>query len=178
MNILLHCCCGPCATSCVGTLVGQRYEPTLFYANDNLDSEAEWTRRLHALQTFATHVGLEVVASPYHPETWREATASLENEPEGGRRCRACFRHNLGIAAEYAKHHGFREWTTTLSVSPHKSSPLLFEVGKEISEPLGIRFMEFDFKKNDGFRQSVEQAKQYGLYRQDYCGCVFSKVSR
>ena len=174
MNILLQCCCGPCATSCVEWLTANRYVPTLFYANDNIDSEEEWTRRLQTLHSFASQIGVGVVVSPYRPGEWRTAIATLENEPEGGKRCSVCFAHNFGLAVAYAKSNGFQEWTTTLSVSPHKSSATLFEVGNAVSAPHGIRFMSFDFAKNDGFKRSVELAKRYQLYRQRYCGCAFS----
>lgn len=173
-KLLLHACCGPCSTSCVERLRALDIEPVLYFANDNLASREEYDRRLDALQTFAKAAGVEVRAKPYDHDAWRAAVRGLEGEPEGGRRCDACFRHNLAAAAETAAHDGFEGFSSTLSVSPHKSSPRLFAAGHAVERP-GCPFVEHDFKKRAGFLRSVQLAAEYGLYRQTFCGCEFSR---
>lgn len=174
-DILLHACCGPCSTHCVRELRAAGYEPVVCYSNSNMDSAEEFDRRLEALRSFAAQEDLRVIVDPYDPDSWNRAVRGLEAEPEGGRRCDACFRHNLGRAARIAKEHGLSEITSSLTVSPHKNSPRVFAAGREAASAQGIRFAEFDFKKKDGFLDSVRLAKAYGLYRQSYCGCRYSK---
>jgi len=175
-NVLLHSCCGPCASSCVERLLAEGWTPTLFYANDNLDSPAEWERRLDALRTISERMNVPYAISPYSPAPWKLAVAEFVHDPEGGQRCAVCFRHNFKRTAEYALAHGFTHWTTTLSVSSHKNNAMLFEAGNDISkECAGLTFEPMNFKSNNGFQRSTELAKQYGLYRQNYCGCEYSK---
>ena len=196
-HLLLHACCGPCSTHCVHTVREQGYEPVLFFSNSNIDTEEEFERRLAALRDFARAVGVEVLVDPYDPGSWRRATAGLEAEPEGGARCDRCFLHNLSRAAAKAAELGFDAFTTTLTVSPHKNSPRVFAAGRKAASGLSSpsatnaapakgsaspqrgapHFVEIDFKKKDGFLDSVRLAKAYGLYRQNYCGCVFSKAA-
>ena len=179
-RILLHACCGPCSTHCVRELRASGVEPVLFYSNSNIDTEEEFAKRLAALRAFAAAEGVEVVADAYDPASWERAVAGLEAEPEGGARCDRCFRHNLGRAAAKAAELGFEAFSTTLTVSPHKSSPRVFAAGREAAaeSPGGPAFEARDFKKRDGFLDSVRLAKAYGLYRQDYCGCRFSRAAR
>lgn len=179
MRILLHACCGPCATHCVHALREAGWEPELFYANDNIDSEAEFEKRLEALRTFAGAEQVPLAVNPYHPATWERAIAGCEGAPEGGARCARCFRHNLGIAARYAAEHGFAHFTTSLTVSPHKRSDMVFAAGADAAQALGpslpVTFEPFNFKKKNGFLDSIRLAQAYGLYRQNYCGCRYSK---
>jgi hypothetical protein len=179
-RILLHACCGPCSTHCVRELRAAGVEPVLFYSNSNIDTEEEFGKRLAALRAFAAAEGVEVLADAYDPASWESAVAGLEGEPEGGARCDRCFRHNLARAAAKAAELGFEAFSTTLTVSPHKSSPRVFAAGREAAaaRPGGPAFEERDFKKRDGFLDSVRLAKAYGLYRQDYCGCRFSRAAR
>lgn len=179
-RLLLHACCGPCSTHCVRELRASGVEPVLFYSNSNIDTEEEFGRRLAALRAFAEAEGVEVLADGYDPASWERAVAGLEAEPEGGARCDRCFRHNLGRAAAKAAELGFEAFSTTLTVSPHKSSPRVFAAGREAAatRPGGPAFEERDFKKKGGFLDSVLLAKAYGLYRQDYCGCRFSRAAR
>ena len=179
-RILLHACCGPCSTHCVRELRESGVEPVLFYSNSNIDTEEEFAKRLAALRAFAAAEGVEVVADAYDPASWERAVAGLEAEPEGGARCDRCFRHNLGRAAAKAAELGFEAFSTTLTVSPHKSSPRVFAAGRAAAaeRPGGPAFEARDFKKRDGFLDSVRLAKAYGLYRQDYCGCRFSRAAR
>lgn len=174
--ILLHSCCGPCSTHCVRELRGRGFEPTLCFSNSNIDTREEYDRRLSTLREFATRVGARVLADPYDPESWNAAVRGLEGEKEGGARCAACFRHNLARAAEKAEKEGFRAFTTSLTVSPHKKSAMVFAAGREAAAGRAAAFEDFDFKKDDGFLDSVRLTEKYGLYRQNYCGCKYSKV--
>ena len=173
-DLLLHACCGPCSTACVERLREAGVEPVLFFANDNIDTAEEYGRRLDAIRAFAERNGVELVAAPYDHESWLRDVKGLEGEPEGGRRCDACFRHSLRAAAEYAERRGLGSFTTTLSVSPHKNSARLFAAGHDAERP-GCVFREEDFKKRGGFLRSVRLAAEFGLYRQSYCGCEFSR---
>ena len=118
---------------------------------------------------------VKVVEGKYDPENYLEAVKGLEGEPEGGARCAVCFRMRLQESARYAKETGFDGFTTTLTVSPHKNYRVISEIGREVAEEVGIEYYPFDFKKKDGFLHSIRLSKAYGLYRQDYCGCGFSK---
>ena len=181
MTTLLHTCCGPCASACVPALKEMGREVTMFFANSNIDTKEEFEKRLREAKKLAAVDGVKIVAIPYDHEEWlREVAAGYEHEPEKGARCARCFRYNLTKAAEYAKAHGFDEFTTSLTVSPHKVSRTIFEVASSIEQSNNpnnqtIRFLPCDFKKNEGFKLSTRRAKELGLYRQSYCGCEFSK---
>ena len=176
-DVLLHACCGPCASHCVPALRALGREPVLFFSNSNLDSREEYEKRLAAARTLAAAEGARLVADPYDPASWERAVAGFEGEPEGGARCDRCFRHNLGRAAAMAAEAGFAAFSTSLTVSPHKSSPRVFAAGRAAAAetPGAPPFLEVDFKKKDGFLDSVRRARALGLYRQSYCGCRFSK---
>jgi hypothetical protein len=179
-RLLLHACCGPCSTHCVEAVRRMGYEPTLFYANDNIAHETEHARRLESLESFARREGVPVVVPEYDHSAWLSAVSGLEGEPEGGSRCAACFRHSLRKTLAYASQAGYGEFTTTLSVSPHKRSAMLFEAGREVAKGVpgggaAPTFLECDFKKGGGFLRSIELARAYGLYRQEFCGCEFSR---
>lgn len=174
--ILLHACCGPCATHCVETLRAAGYAPTLFFSNSNIAPASEYRARLDAIRKFAALTNMPLVEDSYNPGSWQSLVRGLENEPERGRRCHACFRHNFTRAAQFAAENGFAEFTTTLTVSPHKDSATIFEIGKSVADEIGasLAFAPFNFKKNNGFLNSLRLADEYGLYRQTYCGCAFS----
>ena len=176
-RVLLHACCGPCASHCVPELRARGREPVVFFSNSNLDTREEYERRLAAARRLAEAEGARLVADPYDPASWERAVAGLEGEPEGGARCDRCFRHNLGRAAAMAAAAGVPAFTTSLTVSPHKSSPRVFAAGRAAAAetPGAPPFLEVDFKKRDGFLDSVRRARALGLYRQDYCGCRYSK---
>jgi len=176
--ILLHACCGPCSTHCVRTLREAGREPVILYADDNIDTREEWEKRLASLRAFAEAEGVRVIVAPYDPESWARDVAGYESEPEGGARCDRCFLHNLSRAAAAAAELGLPSFTTTLTVSPHKNSPRVFAAGRAAAEATSESFEEWNFKKKDGFLDSVRLAKAYGLYRQDYCGCAYSKAAR
>jgi predicted adenine nucleotide alpha hydrolase (AANH) superfamily ATPase len=172
MKILLHTCCAPCASHCVLALREAGHEVTLFYSNANIAPHDEWRRRLDALQTLVRHYACPlIVDTPSHVEWLRQVAAGFEQEPERGARCERCFRYSLARSYNAAIEKGFDAFTTSLTVSPHKPSALIFDVGKALSE---TRFLAMDFKKQNGFKHSLELSAQLGLYRQSYCGCEFS----
>lgn len=178
MTTLLHTCCGPCASACVPRLKELGREVTMFFANSNIDTQEEFNKRLAEAEKLAAVDGVKLVALPYNHEEWlREVASGYEHEPEQGARCARCFRYNLTKAAEYAAAHGFDEFTTSLTVSPHKVSRTIFEVSSSIEQSRNrtIRFLPVDFKKHEGFKLSTQRTKELGLYRQSYCGCEFSK---
>ncbi len=181
MKVLLHTCCGPCASACVPRLLAEGHDVTLFYANSNIDTEEEFNRRRAAAQALADHDGVPLVADAYDHAAWlREAAAGYESAPEKGARCARCFRFNLARTAAYAAEHGFDAFATSLTVSPHKVSPVIFAQGDAVcaeradASPAPV-FRHDDFKKKEGFKLSVRRAAELGLYRQAYCGCEFSK---
>lgn len=172
MNVLLHTCCAPCASHCALALREEGHEVTLFYSNANIAPQEEWQRRLDALQTLAHHYALPLlVDTPLHRDWLQNVAAGFEQEPERGTRCERCFRYSLTRSYEAAIEKGFDAFTTSLTVSPHKPSALIFNVGKTVSE---AHFLAIDFKKHNGFKHSLELSAQLGLYRQSYCGCEFS----
>lgn len=172
MKILLHTCCGPCASACVPRLKDEGHTVTLYYANSNIDTAEEFERRRAEAAKLAAADGVDLVTDAYDHMAWlREVAAGLEDAPEKGARCAKCFRFNLARAAAYAEAHGYDGLTTSLTVSPHKVSPVIFAQGDAVSPA----FLHYDFKKKEGFKLSVRRAAELGLYRQSYCGCEFSK---
>lgn len=142
----------------------------MLFANSNIDTAEEFDKRLGEARRLAAAEGVEIDAVPYDHDEWlREVAAGFETEPEKGDRCRRCFRYNLAKAAEYAKAHGFDAFATSLTVSPHKVSEMVFSAS---DDPM---FLKENFKKGDGFKRSLERSAQLGLYRQSYCGCEFSR---
>lgn len=142
----------------------------MLFANSNIDTAEEFDKRLGEARRLAAAEGVEIDAVPYDHDEWlRDVAAGFETEPEKGERCRRCFRYNLAKAAEYAKAHGFDAFATSLTVSPHKVSEMVFSAS---DDPM---FLKENFKKGDGFKRSLERSAQLGLYRQSYCGCEFSR---
>ena len=167
--LLLHCCCGPCSTSSIEMLRELGYEPVLFFGNSNIFPEEEALRRFDALKVVADHFSLRLIHQEYNHEAWRKEIAGHEQDAEKGERCAICFAYNLREAAQEALRQGIPYFTTTLTVSPHKSSPLIFTIGDTWDE-----FVAVDFKKKGGYQRSLELSRLLELYRQDYCGCEFS----
>lgn len=179
-DLLLHSCCGPCSTSVIERL-SPDYNITVFYYNPCITDVEEYEKRKENQIKFIKEYnrrsrgGISYLEGKYDPERYFEITEGYEREPEGGARCSLCFRMRLEMTAATAKKKGYSVFTTTLTVSPHKSYPVISEIGKEMARKFGIEFLDADFKKKAGFRRSVQLSKEYGLYRQDYCGCVYSK---
>lgn len=176
-KLLLHACCGPCASACVERVREDGLEPVLFFSNANIAPREEYLKRLESARRLAAAEGVELVedTGACHAEWLEKVAKGFENEPEGGLRCRRCFAFSLSRAAAYAAENGYATFSTSLTVSPHKRSATVFEAGMEAG---GDAFAPYDFKKRDGFRRSVEKAKALGLYRQDYCGCEFSRRAK
>lgn len=176
-QVLLHVCCAPCATAAVERLQ-QDHDVVLFWHNPNIADAEEHQQRLDEFVRYANRVGLDFVVGPHDIDEWRQAVRGLEEEPEGGRRCAICFRVRLATVARAAQAAGIPLFTTTLTISPHKSLAQVCEAGDEAASAHGSRFLPVDFKKKGGFERSAQLAEEHGLYRQDYCGCEFSKRER
>ncbi len=173
-KLLLHSCCGPCSTHVINVLK-EDYDITIVYYNPNIDTIEEFNHRLSEQKRFCENVGVKVIEVPYSPEEFLDVTKGLENEPEGGARCAVCFKLRLDKTASLAKELGFDAFATTLTVSPHKNSLVINSIGKTVEANKRIEFIDGNFKKQDGYKKSIELSKQYNLYRQNYCGCKFSK---
>jgi hypothetical protein len=173
-RLLLHCCCAPCGTHPYRAL-SESHDVSVHFDNPNIQPESEYRARLEEMRGLAGRWGFALVEAPYEPEAWRAAVRGLEDEPEGGARCAACIRFRLGRTAAEAKRLRMEAFAASLSVSPHKNAALINRIGREEGERAGVRFVETDFKKKEGFRISCELSREEGLYRQDYCGCEFSR---
>ena len=173
-RMLLHSCCGPCSTAVIEVLKND-YDLTIFYYNPNIDTDEEYKHRLAEQIRYCQQVGIKVVEEGYNPEEFYSKGQGLENEKEGGARCSVCFKLRLLRTARKAKEEGYDCFGTTLTVSPHKNAESINGIGKFIEFEEGIEFVEGNYKKKDGYKKSIELSKQYNLYRQNYCGCKFSK---
>ncbi len=172
-KLLLHICCAPCACGCLEKI--SEREVTLYFSNSNLASQAEFEKRLENVKIFAEKYHFPLIVDPYDHDAWLQAVSAIpdyEQAPERGSRCAACFAYNLSRTAGKAAELGMN-FTTTLTVSPHKNSKLIFSIG-------GVypHFEAIDFKKNDGFLKSMRLSKELNLYRQNFCGCEFSLRDR
>lgn len=176
-RLLLHLCCAPCSTHVVQVLREQFHLAGHFY-NPNIHPQEEYLRRAAEMERYAGSIGLALLVSRYDTQRWREAVRGLEDEPEGGRRCLACYRLRLEDTAAMARREGFTHFTTTLSISPHKRAGAINAIGQEVAPRHGLQFYAADFKKKDGFTRSLRLSREAGLYRQDYCGCEFSLRER
>ncbi len=174
MRLLLHICCAPCALYPIKKLIGSRFkEVTGFYYNPNIHPPSEYKRRRDALKDSEKKLGFKVVYPPYRMEEYFSKVASKENSPD---RCRLCWELRLLETANFAKANGFNTFTTTLLISPHQNHELLRKIGEDIACEKNIDFYYEDFRK--GFRESQEDAKSSDVYRQKYCGCLFSELER
>lgn len=180
-SLLMHSCCAPCSSYCL-TYLAQYFRITIFYYNPNISPETEYKKRvkeqIRLIQSLNVKYPISFVEGTYEPEKFYEMAKGLEEVKEGGIRCFACYEMRQREAAYYAKEHGFDYFTTTLSVSPHKNAQKLNEIGLWLQEEVGVAYLVSDFKKKGGYLQSIELSKKYDLYRQDYCGCEFSKRQR
>ena len=172
-SLLLHICCGPCATAAIEKLMAE-YTVTGYFGNSNIHPEEEYLRRCEAARTAAIRMGIPFIEGPYEPGRFFEAVHGFEQEPENGARCLLCYRFRLAEAATYAAGHGFDLFATTLTTGPQKKAAVINPIGVEAGTLAGISFLEKDWKKQDGFHRSCQLAREYGLYRQHYCGCRFS----
>ena len=177
-RLLLHSCCGPCSSYCLEYL-SEYFEVTVFYYNPNIYPSEEYDERIEEQKKIIRHTDakhpIHLIEGDYDTARYYAAVRGLEKEPEGGKRCVECFQLRLDEAAKLADEFGFDYFTTTLTISPHKDSHLLNAIGHRAAERYGARWLDTDFKKKNGYRRSVEITQELGIYRQDYCGCIFSK---
>lgn len=180
-RLLIHSCCGSCSTAVLERLV-KYFEIDILFFNPNLDSEEEFDKRVIEQKKVIAHMEdknhakIGIVAVSYNHDEFLNIANGLEKEREGGKRCMRCYYLRLKKAGEYAKAHGYDYFTTTLSISPHKNSQVLNKMGIALGERIGVSYLMSDFKKKNGFKRSVEISEELHLYRQDYCGCEFSKI--
>ncbi|MDD4796332.1 MAG: epoxyqueuosine reductase QueH [Eubacteriales bacterium] len=177
-SLLLHSCCAPCSSYVLEYLT-RYFRITLLYDNPNIAPRQEHDRRLAEQRTLLDALTLPypvaLLEGAYEPEAFDRLARGREEEPEGGARCAACYALRLQRTAKAAAEGGFDYFTTTLSISPHKDAAVLDNIGRRLADEYGVAYLPADFKKRGGYRRSVELSAQYGLYRQDYCGCEFSR---
>lgn len=180
-KLLLHACCAPCSSYVLEYLAGI-FDITLFFYNPNIYPESEYLKRYAELRRLVAAMGLfdsvSFAEASYSPERFFELAKGLESLSEGGERCLKCYALRLEEAAKAAKNGGFDYFTTTLSISPYKNVQWLCEIGEAMSKKYGVSYLYSDFKKRNGYKRSCELSEKYGLYRQDFCGCVYSKRDR
>ncbi len=181
-HLLLHACCAPCS-SYVLEYLAQYMQITVFFYNPNITRTEEYRKRVEEekrlIRELPAKYPVAFLEGSYEPEQFFEAVKGLEKEPEGGKRCEVCFKLRLEEAARIAAENGdFDFFTTSLTISPLKNADLLNEVGEAAGEKYGIPFLPSDFKKKNGYKRSIELSREYDLYRQDYCGCIFSERER
>ena len=178
-KLLLHACCAPCSCGVIPQL--SEYDITLLFYNPNLDSIDEYNRRLDAMYAMVEYFKskynyqLNLIAIPYNESEFLSAVVGLENEPEGGNRCPKCIAVRLDFTGKFASDNGYDLFASTLSISPHKDFELINNIGSNISQKYNIPYLPSNFKKNNGFLNSIKLSKEMGIYRQNYCGCKFAK---
>ena len=177
-NILLHSCCAPCSSYVIEYL-SDYFNITILYYNPNISPKEEYDKRkeeqIKLINTIPTKNKINILDCDYDNDLYEKTIKGLENEPERGKRCTKCFELRLEKTAKTAKDNNFDYFGTTLTVSPYKNSTLLNEIGSNLEKKYQIKYLYSDFKKNNGYKRSIELSKKYNLYRQDYCGCIYSK---
>ena len=180
-RLLLHSCCAPCS-SYVLEYLSRYFYITVLYYNPNIYPPSEYRLRVREQESLISRMDfvypVAFLEGSYRPETFYEAVRGLEGEPEGGKRCEKCYELRLLEAAREAKAGAYDYFTTTLTISPLKSADKLNEIGRRVGTEFGVAYLPSDFKKRDGYKRSTQLSKEYGLYRQDYCGCVYSVRER
>lgn len=180
-SLLIHSCCAPCS-SYVLEYLSDFFYITIFYYNPNIYPEEEYIRRVEEQQRLIKSMPLRYPVNfqqgDYNSKDYYNIVKGLEDEPEGGERCFKCYEMRLREAAILAKEGAYDYFTTTLSISPHKNAVKLNEIGNKLGEEYGLRYLPSDFKKKNGYKRSIELSNEYDLYRQDYCGCIYSKRAR
>ena len=173
-QVLLHICCGICSSWAIEKLKLDGFQVKSFFYNPNIQPEEEYFKRLKVAQKVAEFYQIELLTGEYSLAKWQEQVRGLENEPEGGKRCPICIRLRLEETWRKAQELGIAQFTTTLTISPHKDSELIKSIGQTLSPGC---FLEYNFKKEDGFKRSNNFSREHGLYRQNYCGCLYSRIS-
>ncbi len=176
-KLLLHCCCGPCTTASLERLI-EAFDVSLFYYNPNITLEDEYKKRLVTLEEFISkyNKSIKIIEGDYEPSKYLDMVKDYKLDKEGGQRCYLCYLMRLRKSAEYAFSNNFDYFTTTLSISPHKNSEWINKIGEELEKEIGIKYLYTDLKKKNGYKRSLELSKEFDLYRQDYCGCPYSKI--
>ncbi len=176
-SLLLHACCAPCSSHTL-LFLHEHFDITLYFCNPNISPESEFEFRLSELKRLVKELGLDinVIEEPYDSAPFFALAKGLEDQPERGERCRKCIEYRLRMAAAKAKELGSDYFTTTLTISPHKDCTFINECGGRIAEECGIPYLYSDFKKHDGYKHSIQLSKEYNLYRQNYCGCIYSRA--
>jgi len=170
-NVLTDVCCGPCAIP----LVDNPELKVVFYlTNSNVHPFSEYVKRLQAIRQVSKYYKNDLIIDSYNPKEWMDFVKGFELEKEGGKRCELCYRFRLEKTAMYAKDHGYKKFTTTLTTGPGKKAETINQIGKEIAAKYGLEFIELDLKRKGGFLKSISMSKKLGLYRQTYCGCIYS----
>ena len=180
-KLLLHSCCAPCSSRCIEFL-SEYFDITVLYYNPNISPEEEYEKRkqeqIKFINEFKTKNKLDFMDIEYNYDDFLNIARGMENEKEGGPRCFKCYNLRLEKTAQVAKENNYDYFGTTLTVSPYKNSQVLNQIGEELSKKYDIKYLYSDFKKNEGYKRSIELSKVYNLYRQDYCGCIYSKLER
>ena len=178
-RLLLHACCAPCSSHTI-TVLKDYFKITIFYSNDNIYPFSEYEHRLHEIESFASKISddIDVIYDEYNSDDYYRAVKGLENHGEKSDRCYMCYKLRMKKTALKALELGYDYFTTTLSISPYKIERWINEIGYTLEEELGIKYLYSNFKKEEGYKHSIAMSEEYHLYRQDYCGCVFSKEER
>lgn len=177
-SLLLHACCAPCSSACLERL-GNYFRVTVFFYNPNISEESEYYKRLDEIKRFIkkfkTKYEIKLIEGIYNPDDFFNISHGLELEPERGSRCYKCYNLRLEETARIAEKHNFKYFCTTLTLSPYKNSNWINEIGKRLEDKYKSTYLYSDFKKKGGYKRSIELSKEFNLYRQDYCGCIYSK---
>ena len=180
-SLLLHVCCAPCSSAVLERL-GSVFKITIFFYNPNIDTIDEYNKRLLELEkfitSFKTKYPVSLISAEYRSEDFKEMAIGLENEPERGIRCYQCYKLRLSETAKVAEKNNFDYFTTSLTLSPYKNSKWLNEIGEELGKNIETNYLYSDFKKKNGYKRSIELSHEFNLYRQDYCGCIYSRKQR
>lgn len=179
-KLLLHCCCAPCSSATLEALC-EHFEVTVYFYNPNIQPYGEFEKRANEqIRFIKEHFKnrIRVIIAPYEGERFSEIARGREHLPEKSERCYLCYRLRMESCAKFAREHGFDAFTTSLSISPHKNAQWINEIGEELEKSYGIEFIASDFKKRNGYKRSIELSREYGLYRQDWCGCIYSKKEK
>jgi epoxyqueuosine reductase len=176
-KLLLHVCCATCGAY-VLELLKNDYQVTAYYYNPNIYPVEEYEKRFLEIQKYCQKNQIPFIEEKPDQDEWFAKIKGFEQEPERGKRCWLCYDMRLAKTAEYAKNHGFQFFGTDLSISPHKDAKKLNEIGKKLEKTFGLKYFEADFKKADGFKKAMAVSRQNEFYRQDYCGCIYSRQNR
>lgn len=180
-TLLLHACCAPCSSACIERL-SNVFKITILYFNPNISDEKEYQKRLDELHkfvsSFKTKYEVNIIDGRYNPDEFFKMSEGLEKEPERGARCYKCYNMRMEETAKVAEENNYDFFATTLSLSPYKNSNWINEIGENLDKKYNSTYLYSDFKKKNGYKRSIELSKEYDLYRQDYCGCIYSKRNK